>query len=92
MTTSESPDHVLRSQAHRIMETLKRCALGVPANNMEAQLAQKFSANQIVAVAIAMDDKIIELPISRQDAISMSREALTVHILDLMRNKRGTEH
>jgi hypothetical protein len=73
MSTSQSPDHILRAQAHRIADSLKRAERGEKVANDPAGRIAASRAKGVIDFAIVMDDKIvkIEVPWATIEALTM---------------------
>jgi hypothetical protein len=89
MTTKHSPLRVLKGQADKIAETLKRAERG---EIVEARFAQKIEAarsNETFKVGIVMDDKVITIEMPWATIRSTSEVGLAEYILDQMREARN---
>lgn len=85
MTTSKSPPHQLRAQAHRIAETLKQAEAGKPIANDPLGKIEASKARGYIDFAIVMDDKTLKIEIPWEKIRELSGPLLCDFIYDLMR-------
>jgi len=91
MSTKHSPLRVLKAQADKAAEILKKAERGEPVANDPAGKIAASLATGVVKFAVAMDDKVvfIEMP---WDAVRASSEvALSEFILAQMQEQRAEQ-
>lgn len=85
MTTSKSPPDVIRAQAHRIAETLKKVADGGIINVSDPNGKLKASLEKgVVDFGIVMDDKIVKIEIPWETVRVHTQQSLCDWIFRLM--------
>lgn len=89
MTTKHSPLRVLKAQAEKIAETLKRAERG---EKIDVRFAEKIDAarsKDSFKVGIVMDDKVITIEIPWATIRSTSEVGMAEYILNQMRETRN---
>lgn len=84
MTTSKSPAHVLRAQARKIADTLKRAAAGEKIAEDPLGKIEASKARGVVDFAIVMDDKILKIVVPWSTINALEFPLLCDYIFDQM--------
>lgn len=89
MTTKHSPRSVLKAQAEKIAELIKRVERGEPISGQTAEHLAAARNKEIVQIGIVMDDKTIKLDIPWTTVRETSELGLTEYILNQMMELRN---
>lgn len=89
MTTKHSPLRVLKAQADKIAETLKRAERGEKIDTRFAEKIDAARSKESFKVGIVMDDKVITVEMPWATIRSTSEVGLAEYILNQMREARN---
>lgn len=92
MTTKHSPLRVLKAQADKIAETIKRAERGEKIDVRYAEKIAAARAKDSIKVGIVMDDKVITIDMPWSTIRSTGEVGLAKYILDQMREARAAVH